>query len=140
MPLAKHFNSGMENGNQYHCPRAGLCFLPAVLLYREGSPTLPPALKLLSPTSSDCSAVPSSNQQLQQLQPLQPQQQQVLHEAQTPGTPLSAAGTAVVAGVTVSRRHIPPSATTAYMTQSIMPQHANTLGITFGGQVSEPCM
>eukprot|EP00879_Flechtneria_rotunda_P012044 GHRR01012579.1.p1 GENE.GHRR01012579.1~~GHRR01012579.1.p1 ORF type:complete len:498 (+),score=231.63 GHRR01012579.1:180-1673(+) len=105
------------------------------ITHREGSPTLPPALKLLSPTSSDCSAVPSSNQQLQQLQPLQPQQQQVLHEAQTPGTPLSAAGTAVVAGVTVSRRHIPPSATTAYMTQSIMPQHANTLGITFGGQV-----
>jgi hypothetical protein len=26
-------------------------------------------------------------------------------------------------------------ATTVYMTQSIMPHHANTLGITFGGQV-----
>lgn len=33
------------------------------------------------------------------------------------------------------RRGVPPSDTTAYMTQSIMPQHANTLGITFGGQV-----
>lgn len=30
---------------------------------------------------------------------------------------------------------VSPAATTAYMTQSIMPQHANTLGITFGGQV-----
>lgn len=34
------------------------------------------------------------------------------------------------------RRVVPPHLTTAYMTQSIMPQHANTLGITFGGQVS----
>ncbi|KAI8475071.1 MAG: HotDog domain-containing protein [Monoraphidium minutum] len=30
---------------------------------------------------------------------------------------------------------VSPAATTAYATQSIMPQHANTLGITFGGQV-----
>lgn len=29
----------------------------------------------------------------------------------------------------------PAGATTVYMTQSIMPNHANTLGITFGGQV-----
>jgi acyl-CoA hydrolase len=28
-------------------------------------------------------------------------------------------------------------ATTVYMTQSIMPQNANTLGITFGGQVGK---
>jgi hypothetical protein len=28
-----------------------------------------------------------------------------------------------------------PGATTVYMTQSIMPHHANTLDITFGGQV-----
>lgn len=32
-------------------------------------------------------------------------------------------------------RAIPPSFTRAYMTQLIMPQHANSLGITFGGQV-----
>lgn len=30
---------------------------------------------------------------------------------------------------------VPAGATTVYMTQSIMPHHANTLGITFGGQV-----
>lgn len=30
-----------------------------------------------------------------------------------------------------------PDMTTAYMTQSILPQHANTVGITFGGQVSQ---
>ncbi len=35
----------------------------------------------------------------------------------------------------VSRPLITPDLTTAYMTQSIMPQHANTLNITFGGQV-----
>jgi len=29
-----------------------------------------------------------------------------------------------------------PGATSAHMTQLIMPQHANSLGITFGGQVS----
>ncbi|PNG99797.1 Acyl-coenzyme A thioesterase 12, partial [Tetrabaena socialis] len=33
------------------------------------------------------------------------------------------------------RARVPPSCTTAYMTQSILPQHANTLNITFGGQV-----
>lgn len=32
-------------------------------------------------------------------------------------------------------RPIAPSFTRAYMTQLIMPQHANSLGITFGGQV-----
>ncbi|KIZ01744.1 thioesterase superfamily protein, partial [Monoraphidium neglectum] len=32
------------------------------------------------------------------------------------------------------KARVSPAATTAYMTQSIMPQHANTLGITFGGQ------
>lgn len=30
---------------------------------------------------------------------------------------------------------VSPAATTSYMTCSVMPQHANTLGITFGGQV-----
>ncbi|PNW84553.1 hypothetical protein CHLRE_03g148450v5 [Chlamydomonas reinhardtii] len=33
------------------------------------------------------------------------------------------------------RQRVPPGCTTAYMTQSILPQHANTLHITFGGQV-----
>jgi hypothetical protein len=41
----------------------------------------------------------------------------------------------LVVSDTGMRRRVPPSATTAYMTQSVMPQHANTLGITFGGQV-----
>uniref|UniRef100_A0A7S3R6G0 HotDog ACOT-type domain-containing protein n=3 Tax=Dunaliella tertiolecta TaxID=3047 RepID=A0A7S3R6G0_DUNTE len=31
--------------------------------------------------------------------------------------------------------YVTPNYTVAYVTQSIMPQHANTLGITFGGQV-----
>lgn len=35
------------------------------------------------------------------------------------------------------RLSVSPNLTVAYMTQSIMPQHANTLGITFGGQVCE---
>lgn len=43
-----------------------------------------------------------------------------------PGSGLGAAG---------EKARVSPAATTAYMTQSIMPQHANTLGITFGGQV-----
>ena len=30
---------------------------------------------------------------------------------------------------------VPPSATRAHMTQLVLPQHANSLGITFGGQV-----
>ncbi|GAX85125.1 hypothetical protein CEUSTIGMA_g12545.t1 [Chlamydomonas eustigma] len=34
-----------------------------------------------------------------------------------------------------SRQAVMPDRTAAYMTQSIMPQHANTLNITFGGQV-----
>lgn len=34
------------------------------------------------------------------------------------------------------RRAVTPAATLAHMTQLIMPQHANSLGITFGGQVS----
>jgi len=38
-----------------------------------------------------------------------------------------------------TRRRVAPSATTAYMTQSILPPHANTLGITFGGQVTNGC-
>ena len=33
------------------------------------------------------------------------------------------------------RRAVTPAATLAHMTQLIMPQHANSLGITFGGQV-----
>ncbi|KAG2491478.1 hypothetical protein HYH03_010263 [Edaphochlamys debaryana] len=33
------------------------------------------------------------------------------------------------------RQLVPPGCTTSYMTQSILPQHANTLNITFGGQV-----
>lgn len=32
------------------------------------------------------------------------------------------------------RRGVAPSQTSAHMTQLIMPQYANTLGITFGGQ------
>lgn len=31
---------------------------------------------------------------------------------------------------------VPPGATSAHTTHLIMPQHANSLGITFGGQVS----
>ncbi|GBF96246.1 acyl-coenzyme A thioesterase [Raphidocelis subcapitata] len=42
---------------------------------------------------------------------------------------------AAAAGAADSKPRVSPAATTAYMTQSIMPQHANTLGITFGGQV-----
>ena len=34
-----------------------------------------------------------------------------------------------------AKPRVSPAATTAYATHSIMPQHANTLGITFGGQV-----
>ena len=34
-----------------------------------------------------------------------------------------------------SRIQVRPDSTTAYMTNSILPQHANTLGITFGGQI-----
>lgn len=30
---------------------------------------------------------------------------------------------------------VAPGATSAHMTHLIMPQHANSLGITFGGQV-----
>ncbi|KAF5841852.1 HotDog domain-containing protein [Dunaliella salina] len=33
------------------------------------------------------------------------------------------------------QQYVTPNYTVAYVTQSIMPQHANTLGITFGGQV-----
>lgn len=39
------------------------------------------------------------------------------------------------AGSVQQRQLVPPSCTAAYMTQSILPQHANTLQITFGGQV-----
>ena len=39
-----------------------------------------------------------------------------------------------------SHKHrLQPSATLSHMTQLIMPQHANSLAITFGGQVSLPC-
>ena len=34
------------------------------------------------------------------------------------------------------KRAVTPAATLAHMTQLIMPQHANSLGITFGGQVT----
>lgn len=33
---------------------------------------------------------------------------------------------------------VTPEMTLAHMTQLIMPQHANSLGITFGGQVRTP--
>ena len=33
------------------------------------------------------------------------------------------------------KKAVTPAATLAHMTQLIMPQHANSLGITFGGQV-----
>ena len=33
------------------------------------------------------------------------------------------------------KRSVTPAMTLAHMTQLIMPQHANSLGITFGGQV-----
>ena len=38
-------------------------------------------------------------------------------------------------GTPIARRPVTPDLTAAYMTQSIMPQNANTLHITFGGQV-----
>jgi hypothetical protein len=57
----------------------------------------------------------------------QEQQQQAQRQRQQQGR--------LVVLDTGMRRRVPPSATTAYMTQSVMPQHANTLGITFGGQV-----
>lgn len=34
------------------------------------------------------------------------------------------------------KRAVTPGMTLAHMTQLIMPQHANSLGITFGGQVA----
>lgn len=41
----------------------------------------------------------------------------------------------VTAETAGGRRGVAPSQTSAHMTQLIMPQYANTLGITFGGQV-----
>lgn len=35
---------------------------------------------------------------------------------------------------------VTPGMTLAHMTQLIMPQHANSLGITFGGQVRLPAI
>lgn len=37
----------------------------------------------------------------------------------------------------LAKEYVAPSATLAHMTQLIMPQHANSLAITFGGQVCE---
>jgi hypothetical protein len=131
-------------------PGSDVLLLPLLLLllfHREGCPTLPPSLTLYSPSGSFSTgsqnptppnpstdpaaaiaaavaaieaAAADQQQQLQQQQEVQRQRQQ--------------RGRLVVSDSGV-RRRVPPSATTAYMTQSVMPQHANTLGITFGGQV-----
>lgn len=55
----------------------------------------------------------------------------VTHEEAAPSIPPLAPPPSPAAGP----RGIPPCYTRAYMTQLIMPQHANSLGITFGGQV-----
>ena len=47
---------------------------------------------------------------------------------------LSAGPQAAEAGAKV-KKSVTPAMTLAHMTQLIMPQHANSLGITFGGQV-----
>ncbi len=57
-----------------------------------------------------------------------------LQPAETGLTDLSAGPQAAEAGAKV-KRSVTPAMTLAHMTQLIMPQHANSLGITFGGQV-----
>lgn len=124
---------------------------------REGCPTLPPALTVqpdsleAAPNTTNNNSS-SSQEQHHHQQPVQQAAEQPLHQdkqqqqeggpptAAAEGGPLMAAAAtplpAAPADVNAPvRRSVPPSATTAYMTQSIMPQHANTLGITFGGQV-----
>eukprot|EP00877_Chromochloris_zofingiensis_P005033 jgi/Chrzof1/14530/Cz09g06070.t1 len=51
------------------------------------------------------------------------------------GCPTLSPALTLLPGASAGRRKVAPGATIAYMTQSIMPHHANTLGITFGGQV-----
>jgi acyl-CoA hydrolase len=67
--------------------------------HREGTPTLPPALKVRTGTAS--------------------------REGSAHGAPPPP----------LHRVAIPPSLTTAHATHIIMPQHANSIDITFGGQI-----
>ncbi|GLC42537.1 hypothetical protein PLESTB_001111000 [Pleodorina starrii] len=107
------------------------------ITHREGGPTLPPAVTL----------------------PQQQQQQQLVQQQHISGSgsgsgaaaagkqrsppkgpdadPVAAAAAAATALRLAPpvRQRVAPGCTTAYMTQSILPQHANTLNITFGGQV-----
>lgn len=69
--------------------------------------------------------------------------QPITHRTGSPSLPPSLEGLSAVTpassnqtpGGEHSRIQVRPESTTAYMTQSILPQHANTLGITFGGQI-----
>jgi acyl-CoA hydrolase len=48
--------------------------------------------------------------------------------------PTSGVWRQVVSEAQGQKRGVAPSQTSAHMTQLIMPQYANSLGITFGGQ------
>ncbi|KXZ46786.1 hypothetical protein GPECTOR_40g520 [Gonium pectorale] len=113
------------------------------ITHREGGPTLPPAVTLLPHESPLARAASAGGHP----PPLSPGRQPP--PAPWDLSPPEPAATGCDDGATPSpsllppplppllprRQRVPPTCTTAYMTQSILPQHANTLHITFGGQV-----
>ncbi|WIA38284.1 hypothetical protein OEZ86_001624 [Tetradesmus obliquus] len=132
--------------NPQRAAAAAACRLQPIT-HREGCPTLPPSLSLTryspaasfttssqnptppNPTTDPAAAIAAAVAAMEAAAGQQQQQQE--EEAQRQR---QQRGRLVVSDSGV-RRRVPPSATTAYMTQSVLPQHANTLGITFGGQV-----
>ena len=96
------------------------------ITHREGCPSLPPALTLLPPQRGSLDMPRGTST------PAEAAAAARSSRSSDPGDGSSCVQTAVSAP---PKRRVPPSSTTAYMTVSVMPQHANTLGLTFGGQV-----
>ncbi|EFJ48871.1 hypothetical protein VOLCADRAFT_104598 [Volvox carteri f. nagariensis] len=100
------------------------------ITHREGGPTLPPAVTLPQPNNHHNHHNDRSS----------PARRSPRIHAGGGAPAVVAEEVERVASLPVPppppyRQGVNPGCTTAYMTQSILPQHANTLNITFGGQV-----
>ncbi|GIL77220.1 hypothetical protein Vretifemale_6713 [Volvox reticuliferus] len=105
------------------------------ITHREGGPTLPPAITLhLVPATTKAMRSQSWGRDND---PASSEGGDIAGAAAAAAA-AAAAGpgkTAPVLSPPPVRQRVNPGCTTSYMTQSILPQHANTLNITFGGQV-----
>ena len=136
----------MRTGARAHCCSAYLTFVSVGRAGVAPARLMPPVVPQTGAqrAAHDAAAVRraarlAARQAARQAPDLQPPRlEPITHRARA--APAGAAPTAAPAAARAAAaarppRRAPPAATLAHMTQLIMPHHANSLGITFGGQV-----